>query len=517
MNIEIVGSTSTRKLGISMSIIGIDIGTSAIKIAAFQENGGLLLVVRMPVNAVYPSPGMEEMNPDETWQAVLSGLTKVANSAELKGDPPVALAISASGDEVFLVDQRGNPLTPCILSGDVRGGEVEAITLQKDSIEGWYTSCGHIPERMDPVNRLVWWQSNRPDLFSQTHYYLGWHEFIAYRLCGRAVIDPSLASKWLTFDLSTRDWLSDKCSLFDLNPSCMPQIQDWGQPIGEIRSDIAAQTGLPPKTLICVGAFDSTSAALGSGVSDAGIAGLACGSWQVVVAPTVGLSFTNSLLESGFPITPYPGRVSQAVLAQSPNGTAILDWLAQLVNMSVSEIEIHLSGTESGPGSILSIPHFSGAINSWKNGRDSRGAFLGVTLATSRQDMLKALMESGVFDLHLTLKQLERAGALVHVLRASGGGSRSAWWMQLIADLTGIPVQVAAQTEPGAFGAALLAGTSIGLFPSISEAAKSLVSVKQTFEPNPKRQQLYADRMELYQEVVGQFLSLHRKLTNGKK
>lgn len=500
-----------------MSIIGIDIGTSAIKIAAFRENGGLLFVVRMQVTADHPSPGREEMNPNETWQAVLSGLMKISNSPELKSDPPVALAISASGDEVFLVDQQGNPLTPCILSGDVRGGEVEAMTLQKDSIEGWYTSCGHIPERMDPVNRLVWWQSNCPDLFSQTHYYLGWHEFITLHLCGRAVIDPSLASKWLTFDLSRRSWLSDKCSLFNLDLACMPQILDWGQPVGEIRSDIAAQTGLPKNTLVCVGAFDSTSAAIGSGVADAGTAGLACGSWQVVVAPTAGLSFTNSLLESGFPITPYPGRVLQAVLAQSPNGTAILDWLAHLVNMSVSEIETHLSETESGPGPVLSIPHFSGAINSWKNGRDSRGAFLGVTLATSRQDMLKALMESGVFDLHLTLKQLEKAGTLVHTLRASGGGSRSAWWMQLMADLTGIPVQVVAQTEPGAFGAALLAGTSIGLYPSIIEAEKSLVSIKKTFEPNQKRQQLYADRMELYQDVVGQFLNLNRKLSNGKK
>jgi len=500
-----------------MSIIGIDIGTSTIKVVAFQENGKILLAVRIPVKAFHPSPGWEEMDPHETWRAVLSGLCKVANSDDLRNDPPKALAVSASGDEVFLADQSGDPLTACVLSGDIRGENIEAATLQIDTLDRWYTACGHVPERMDPVNRLTMWRLNQPELFRQSRHYLGWHEFITLRLCDKAVTDPSLASKWLTFDLSRRNWNPDRCSRFDLDVTCMPQIQDWKQPIAEIRSDIAAITGLPKSMLVCVGAFDSTSAAIGSGVTDTSTAGLACGSWQVLVVPTADLSYTKCLLESGFPVTPYPGLNSHAVLAQSPNGTAVLDWLSRLVNMSTSEIEVSLSNMELGPGMVLSIPHFSGAISPWKEGRDSRGAFLGVTLATSRHDILKSLMESEAFDLNLTLGQLEKAGFEIRNLRVSGGGSRSAWWMQLLADLSGVPIEVVAQEEPGAFGAALLAGTSMGIYSSVDEAAKSLVRVRRVFEPNSKRKQLYADRLEMYQEAVVTFLKLHRKLSNGTR
>lgn len=500
-----------------MCLIGIDIGTSSVKVAAYREDGVLLVVSRMPVRASHPSPGWEEMDPDLIWQSVLSGLHEIANSLELRCNPPVALAISASGDEVFLTDESGSPLTPCILSGDTRGAEIEAMTLGRASRADWYAWCGHVPERMDPVNRLIWWQTSRPDLFSNARYYLGWHEFIAYRLCGQAVTDPSLASKWLAFDLSVDNWSSDRCFMFNLDESSMPRVQPWGQPIAEIREDIANLTGLPKSTLVCTGAFDSNCAAIGSGVSNPHVAGLTCGSWQVVVAPIERIPHSQSLFESGFPVTPFPGEAPYTVLAQSPNGAAVMDWLAHLADTTAVNIENSMPDHEPGPGPILSIPHFSGAISPWVNGRDSRGAFIGLTLATSRQEVFKSLVESVTFDLHLTLEYLKLAGVLLQTLRASGGGSRSAWWMQLIADLLDTTVEVVAQEEPGAFGAALLAGVSIGLYPSVGEAAKSLVRVHRRYEPNPRRKQLYADRMELYLEAVPPMMKLSRKITHGTK
>ncbi len=496
-----------------MSLIGIDVGTSAVKVAAYREDGELLASSREPVRLRRPRPGWEEMEPEAVWLAACRALGGVTASPALGQDPPRALAVSASGDEAFPVDAEGTSLGPCILSGDMRGADIERKVAARAAASDWYSGCGHVPERMDPILRLLWWRTHRPDVVSRAHRFVGWHEFLTLRLCGFAVIDQSLAGKWLTYDLTTRDWSADRLAGFDIDPGFLPEIRPWGTQIGEVRSNLARKLGLPDRTAVSVGGYDSSCAALGSGASGAGTVGLACGSWEVAVAPADDWAVADDLAETGLPLVSHPGSSPFAILAQSPNGAAVADWAAALLHLPLGSTQSGLDATGPGPSSVLAVPHLSGAISPWKDARESRGALLGLTLATTSTEILKACLEGVAYDLALTLEVLRGVRVTVHVLRAAGGGTRSKWWMQLKADLTEIPVEVSGHQEPGTWGAALLAGSAIGVYESAGRASEEMRRTAHEFRPNEQRARLYAGRVAAYREAVETLRLTHSQLT----
>jgi xylulokinase len=496
-----------------MSLIGIDVGTSAVKVAAYREDGGLLASSREPVRPRRPRPGWEELNPEEVWRATCRGLGVVTASPALSTDPPRALAVSASGDEAFPVDREGTSLGPCILSGDMRGADIERKVADRAAASDWYSVCGHVPARMDPILRLLWWRTHRQGTLSQADRFVGWHEFLTLRLCGFAVIDRSLASKWLTYDLTARDWSPERLASFDIDPDFLSEIRPWGTQVGEVRPNLARKLGLPDRTAVGVGGYDSSCAALGSGASGAGTVGLACGSWEVAVAPTENRVVVDDLAETGLPLVPHPGRSPFAILAQSPNGAAVADWAAALLHMPLASTQSGLDASGPAPSPVLAVPHLSGAISPWKDARESRGALLGLTLATTSTEILKAFLEGVAYDLALTSEVLRGAGVSVEVLRAAGGGARSKWWMQLKADLTGTPVEVSGHQEPGTWGAALLAGSAIGVYESLGRASEEMRRTAHEFRPNEQRARLYVGRIAAYQEAVETLRPMYSQVT----
>lgn len=498
-----------------MSLLGVDVGTSALKVAAYCEDGRLIASVRVPVSPSYPRPGWSELAPQDVWRAAQTGLAKITSIPELRRDPPIALAISASGDEVFPVDAHGEPLAPCILSGDTRGYDLEVDTANRASPGEWYKLCGHIPERMDPVNRIRWWCVHEPAVISKTSRFFGWHEYLTFHLTGTAATDPSLAAKWAIYDRERQEWSNDWIHRLGLTAEWLPQIQTWGNAIGEVRSAFRKSWDVSNQVTVGVGAFDSTCAALGAGVSRAGVVGLACGSWEVVTAPTDLHSLMPSLLDAQLPLAPYPGETAFAILAQSPNGSAVIDWGVQLLRQDLADLSAEIEASGPQPSPILAIPHFSGAINPRAGGRDSRAAFLGLTLASTGADMLKALMESVAYDLTLTLRVMAESDIPCEVLRATGGGTKSDWWMQLKADLSGTPVEVVAQPESGTFGAALLAGTAAGVYEVAGKAAEATVQVNRRYEPVSHRRNLYTSRLGTYSETISALLPTHRRLSDA--
>lgn len=487
-----------------MSLIGIDVGSSATKAAAYREDGLLLAVAREEVTARHPHPGEWESDPEEVWSATQKVLSNVAAAPPVRKDPPVALAISASGREVFPVASDASALGPCIRTGDTRGAEIAAATSRRATTDEWLRVCGHMPDRMDPVNRLLWWRKNRPEAMSRAKYFLGWHEFLTLRLGGRAVTDKSLASKWLAYDLATGRWSSERLAEFGVDAGLLPEIEPWGAQVAALGPSLATELGLPKDLAICVGGFDTCCAGLGSGASNVGIAGLACGSWESVLAPALKKPSARDLSESGLSVGPHPGSTGLAAFALSPNGTIVVDWARGVTNLSIPSFENRLCSSGPEPSPVLAVPHLSGVTSLRADAQESQGALFGLTLASSQIDITKAFMESIACDLALTLSSFERVGIDIELLRASGGGARSGWWMQLKADLCDLPIEVVGQPEPeaGTLGAALLAGISLGTYVSVEEAVRILIRTTRRYEPNVERASLYEQRFEAYKAAA---------------
>jgi len=473
-----------------MSLVGIDLGTSAIKVVAYGIDGIVLAAARRTVAGHHPEPGHWEVDVTKSTEAFWAALREVVCNPAVKGDPPVAVSFSSSGREVFPVAGDGSPLGPCLMTADTRGDDVAARTAQLRSPEAWFALTGHLPRRMDPVNRALWWRERRPEIARRTRWFMNWHEYFALCLAGRPVADWSDAGTWATYDIQAGSWSSERIAETGIDRAWLPEVLPNATPIGRITREAAARTGLGPEVLVVTGAYDAYAAAVGSGAVDPGVVGLACGTWHSFVMP-VEEGWPPDLVHSGMSVFPHPGPTGFAILATDPNGMSVIDWARSLTGLSIDELDAGLREAGPGPGHVLADPAFTPPPHV-DAATGFGGSVSGLTLASTSVDIVRALLEGIACRFVDALDLLRGHGIAPRLVRATGGGARSAWWLQLHADLSGLPVEIVDQDEPGAFGAAILAGVGVGAYPSVSEAVNRLIRVDHQFEPNQDRGARYA-------------------------
>ncbi len=472
-----------------MSLIGIDLGSSNIKVAAFSVEGRLLARASRPVKTSRSQEGHSEIDVFDSRSAFEVAMREVAANPAVQDDRPAAISFSSSGREVFPVTEDGTPLGPCLMTADSRGDDVAAATASRRSPEAWFRLTGHVPRRMDPVNRALWWRHSYPDVAAKARWFMNWHEYYSLLLTGRPVVDWSDAGAWATYDVDTAGWSADRIAETGVNPSWLPEIQPNAVPIGPILPAVASGLGLPPDALVVTGAWDAFAAAVGAGSVDTGVVALTCGTWHSFTVP-VERGWPADLVHEGMSICPHPGPTGFGILSTNPNGTSVIDWARELLKMPIVELEQGLAEAPLGPGRLATdamltpLPHRPGGAGG--------ATFHGITLATARIDFVRALLEAIACEFAATLDRLRRCGVETTLVRASGGGANLAWWLQLHADVSGVPFEVVRQDEPGAFGAALLAGVGAGVYPSISDAVSRFVQVSRRYEPDRARGESYA-------------------------
>ena len=489
-----------------MSLFGVDMGSSSVKISAYTEEGRLLTVVNHTINPLHPQPGWWETDPEEVWRATKLGLAELAAADVVRRDPPKALAVSASGRENFPADAEGNPLGNNLMGADLRGEEFERLPEGATAPEPWCLSCGHLRERMDPVMRLLWWRKYHPEIMERARSYPDWHSFLILRLCGRNVSERSLVGRWAVYDLATRTWSPERLAEYAIEPYLLPEVLAGGEVIGEIRAALARELGLPVGLKIVNGGHDMNCAGLGTGGSRLGTACLISGSYENMLIPTLAFPSPEMLLR-GLSITPHLGKIERSIYAICPTGNAVLNWARETVHLSIDELASQLAERGLGPSPVMALPFLSGAMLYWQGGRKLRGALVGLTLATTPADIVQAFMESIAYDNTHTLSLLKSENVPIDRIRASGGGTRSEWWMQLKSDVMGVPIEVAAEPEPGTLGAALLAGLGIGVFGDLDDASTACSGTRRIYEPDLARAALHRERMQAYRAAIPHMLA----------
>ena len=483
-----------------MSLIGIDVGSSAVKAVAYRESGSVLAHALEAAPSLHPAPGLWEVDADQVWRATVRVVRRLTASPRLRHDPPAALAVSASGREGFPSRRDGSALGPCLRTADDRRPRSEAAAILPQAREQWIRACGHVPDHMDPTNRLLWWREQAPRTLERARWFLGWHELASLRLVGRPVVDPALASGFLLFDLATGDWSLERLAALQLDRRLLPEVVPWATPLDRIRPRAARELGLPSRCRFVVGSWDGSCAAVGSAVVEEGDAQVSVGTWESVVAP-VARPRLRRAAGARLAVTPQPSTPGTGLWARSPNGTSVLSWARGVTRIGLRSLEARLQEAGSDPSPVLVLPHLSGAPAPWPEARHAAGVVAGLTLATSPIDLVKATMEGIACELRFAIQALGSAGSPLQRCRVAGGGARSAWWMQLKADLLGVPVEVPSQAEPGTFGAALLAGVGVGAYASLAEAAER-VQIARRFVPDPDRAAAFASKLDRHRAAV---------------
>jgi xylulokinase len=268
---------------------------------------------------------------------------------------------------------------------------------------------------------------------------------------------------------------------------------------------------------VVTGGFDQAMAALGAGQTRPGQAGVGTGSWEALLVVTNEPRTTAQLLVGGYPAACYVVPECYYTVANNPGGGSVLAWLRDTIGQKELRAEqdglgdsfdlLVASATDS-PSGLLVTPHHAGSYNPWMN-PNATGAILGLTLATTRSDLIKGFLEGITFELRDNLQRLESAGLEIEELAATGGGAKSAIWLQLRADITGKPVHTVNVKETGCLAAACAAGVGIGTFESAAQAIEAFVRPVRGFEPDPGRARRYDDLFSQYQQVYPSIRAIH--------
>lgn len=504
-----------------MKIAGLDVGTSGCKITVFDENGRQLDRAYQPYQ-VRRGVGGHEIDPTALMDSVYKVIAEVAD----KYDDIVGIGVASFGESFVCLDENDNPLANIILYSDPRGAQECRWIVDKVGKKRIAELTGVVAHEMYSLPKIMWLKNNRSRKFALTKKILLVEDYVVYSLTGNAIIDYALAARSMAFDINSLDWNEEILDAAGIDKSLFSKPVPSGTDAGEITEKTAQKTGLLKSTHIIAASHDQIVAAIGSGAFKKDVAVDGAGTVQCYTPIFEGVPDVDVMMSGNYVIVPYVIPGEYTTIAFSHMGGALLQWCtdyvakyekeqAKSVGISVNELlETQYSRKrqdegldEDGPSGMLVLPHFAGAALPY-NDTGSKGAIIGMTAETSPADIYRGCMEGVCYEMYLNYSNLIKAGAVPKKLHATGGGAKSPVWMQMKADVLGVPIVALKSVDAGTVGSAMLTGIALGIFDNLEQAAKIMVEEITTYEPRAYYHEEYMKIYEKYSKVYDAVRSL---------
>ena len=480
------------------ALLAVDLGTSAVKVVAFDTSGKLLARRRGETPTNLLGGGRAEHDVDALWTVVTGLISAVV--ADLPGHRVEAVGVASVGEAGVPLDAAGRPVRHAFAWFDSRGGS-EASWWAR---EAGPAAVGRITgQAIDPqcgVNRLMWMREHEPHAFGRVRHWLSLADLVIHGLCGAYATDFTLASRTMVFDQRRLDWSDDLLGLAGLDRSLFPEVHPSGTCVGTVSNGAVVSTGLPSGTPVVTGGHDRLCAAFAArGTEQLPVD--STGSAEALVLPIHEYAEPNPT-ESGF-VACYADVVpGQFVLsARVGYAGALVDWYRREVQVGGAHADHRSVDTEvewplSFSG-LLCYPSFGRVLGPTWDPATACGAIVGLTLGHRRSHIIQALIEGVGYSLRTNLEWIERlAGRAIPKIRVEGALTESRVWMQLKADVTGRRVEGLRLEEATALGAALLAGVGAGVYPDHDTAAAVVARELETWVPSLELAATYSEVFE---------------------
>ena len=487
----------------SPALVGVDIGTSAVKVVAFDPSGRLLAFRRAETPTTRFPGGEAEHDVDALWALVARLTGEVVG--ELGGHRVEGVATASVAESGVPLDKDGRALGPAIAWYDSRGVAEAGWWTEQAGDERVYRMTGQPIDAHYGVNRLMWLRAHQPEVFAGTRHWLSLADFVTYRMCGTYATDFTLASRTMCFDQRRLDWSDELLALAGLDRAIFPAAHPSGTLVGTVTAEAAAATGLLIGIPVVTGGHDRLCAAFASRGRQA-VPVDSVGSAEAVVVPVD--HYAERTPADAGSIACYADVVPGQYVFSARIGYAgaLVDWYRREVlqtNSSASPSSASPSSLEAEIGwplsfsGLLCYPSFGRVLAPAWDEAAANGAILGLTLGHRRSHILQALIESVGYSLRANLEQLERlVGRSIPTLRMEGKLATSRVWAQLKADVTGRQIEAVRLEEATALGAALLAGVGSGLYPDHGAAGDAVERDLQLWTPAPALAAIYTDVFE---------------------
>ncbi|MGF7143558.1 xylulokinase [Anaerotaenia torta] len=494
-----------------MLYVGVDLGTSSIKLLLMEENGDIKNIVTREYPLYFPKPGWSEQNPEDWYSALVDGVRELVKDCDRNQIEGISFSGQMHG--MVILDEKDQVIRPAILWNDGRTqAECDYLNheIGREKISA-YTANMALTGFTAP--KLLWVRKHEPDNFAKIKKVMLPKDYVAYRLSGVHCTDVSDASGMLLLDVKNKRWSREMLEICGLEEKQMAKIFESYQVVGTLTQQAAQELGLPASVKVIAGGGDQAVAAVGTGTVGEGRCNVSLGTSGVVFISTKEFAVDENNSLHAFAHADGRYHFMGVMLSAAASNKWWMDEIIGTKDYTGEQQGI----TKLGENNVYFLPYLMGERTPHNN-PDARGTFIGMTMDTTRADMTQAVLEGVAFALRDSFEIVKSLGVAIDRIRINGGGAKSPLWCKIIADVLNVKVDKINSAEGPAFGAAILAAVGCGRYANVEEATEKLIKVISTTEQDPEEVERYNKKYEVFKELypalknVYTLMSMHGKM-----
>ena len=486
-----------------MLYIGVDLGTSAVKLLLMDEKGNIKKIVSKEYQLFFPHPGWSEQKPEDWFKQVIIGIKELISDCNKESVAGISFGGQMHG--LVLLDDKDNVIRPAILWNDGRTKEETDYlnnVIGKDKLSE-YTS--NIAFTGFTAPKILWVRKPQPDKFKKIDKIMLPKDYLVYRLSGAFSTDYSDASGMLLLDVKNKRWSKEMLDICGITEKKLPKLYESYEVVGNLKSDIAKELGLTEKVKIIAGAGDNAAAAIGTGTVGDGSCNISLGTSGTIfiASKKFGVDENNALHSFAHADGNYH-LMGCMLSAASCN-----KWWSEEILKTNNYSEEQKAITKLGENNVYFLPYLMGE-RSPLNDPMASAMFMGMSMDTTREDMTQAVLEGVAYALRDSLEVARSLGIKIERTKICGGGAKSPLWKKMIANILNLKVDIIESEEGPALGAAVLAAVGCGEYANVEEAVNKLINVVETIEPEYELVEKYDKGYEKFRRIYPCVKELYR-------
>ena len=477
-----------------MYYIGVDLGTSAVKLIMMEKDGTIVSSVSKEYPLYFPNPGWSEQKPEDWKAAVLEGLKELVKDF----DATQVAGISFGGQMHGLVvlDENDNVIRPAILWND---GRTQKETDYLNNVIGkdvLSAETANIAFAGFTAPKILWMKANEPENFAKIKKIMLPKDYIAYILSGVFSTDYSDASGMLLLDVKNKKWSKKMCDICGVDESMLPKLYESYEVTGTVKPEIAKEIGFTDNVKVCAGAGDNAAAAVGTGVVGDGGCNISLGTSGTVFISSAKFGVDENNALHSFDHADGNFHLMGCMLSAASCNKWWMDEIIKTKDYAAEQANIN----KLGENHVFFLPYLMGE-RSPHNNPDARGTFIGLTMDSTREDMTQAVLEGVAFGLRDSIEVARSLGIPLTKTRICGGGAKSPLWRKMITNIMNMEVERITSEEGPGLGGAMLAAVGCGEYASVEEAAKAIVKVLDVEKPDPELVEKYEKKYQQFKTI----------------
>lgn len=488
-----------------MFYIGVDLGTSAVKLLLMNEKGEIKKVVSKEYPICYPAPGWSEQNPEDWYAQTLVGIKELVADFDKKQIAGISFGGQMHG--LVILDREDNVIRPAILWNDGRTWVQKDYLNDKVGKDKLTEYVANIAFTGFTAPKILWVEENEPENFKRIEKIMLPKDYLAYKLSGEFCTDVSDASGMLLFDVKNRCWSKEMIEICHIKEEQLATIYESYEVVGTLKSEVAKELGLSDNIKVIAGAGDNAAAAVGTGTVGNGECNISLGTSGTIfiASEKFGVDSNNGLHSFAHADGKY--HLMGCMLSAASCNKWWMDDIIGTIEYAKEQSEI----TNLGKNNVYFLPYLMGE-RSPHNNPNARGTFIGMSMDTTRADMTQAVLEGVAFALRDSFEIAKSLGIDISRTKICGGGAKSPLWKKIVANVLNLKVDVIESEEGPALGGAILAAVGCGEYASVNEATQKLVKVVDTVYPDPEIAVLYDEKYKKFAKIYPALIDTFEEL-----